>query len=208
MTILIDPGHGNNTAGKRSPDGSFLEYSFNREIAHRLCCAINSLPSLNSLTSPTSLSLSALVIVPELEDIPLRKRCNRVNEICRTIGTENVLLISIHANAAGNGSQWCKTTGWSCYTSPGNTKADALADALYAAARKSFPTRRIRTDYSDGDADWEENFFVLKHTLCPAVLTENFFYDSHEDLAYLTSEEGKKAIVQCHIDGILSFLTL
>lgn len=97
MTILIDPGHGNNTAGKRSPDGSFLEYSFNREIAHRLCCAINSLPYLNSLTSPTSLTLSAQVIVPELEDISLRERCNRVNEICRTIGTENVLLISIHA---------------------------------------------------------------------------------------------------------------
>ena len=97
MTILIDPGHGNNTAGKRSPDGSYLEYSFNREIAHRLCCAINSLPSLNSLTSPTSLTLSAQVIVPELEDISLLERCNRVNEICRTIGTENVLLISIHA---------------------------------------------------------------------------------------------------------------
>lgn len=208
MILLIDPGHGKETPGKRSPDGSFFEYSFNREIAHRLCCAINSLPSLNSLTSPTSLTLSAQVIVPELEDISLRERCNRVNEICRTIGTENVLLISIHANAAGNGSQWCKATGWSCYTSPGNTKADALADALYAAARKNFPTRRIRTDYSDGDADCEENFYVLKHTLCPAVLTENFFYDSHEDLAYLTSEEGKNAIVQCHIDGILSFLTL
>lgn len=118
MILFIDPGHGKETPGKRSPGGSFREYSFNREIAHRLCCAINSLPSLNSLTSPTSLTLSALVIVPELEDISLRERCNRVNEICRTIGTENVLLISIHANAAGNGSQWCKATGWSCYTTP------------------------------------------------------------------------------------------
>lgn len=82
MTILIDPGHGVNTPGKRSPDGSFLEYAFNRDIAQRLATSIT---SLNSLTSPYSLMLSAQVLVPELEDIPLRERCNRVNRICRSI---------------------------------------------------------------------------------------------------------------------------
>lgn len=33
MKILLDPGHGSNTHGKRSPDGRFLEYRFNRDIA-------------------------------------------------------------------------------------------------------------------------------------------------------------------------------
>lgn len=33
MKILLDPGHGSNTPGKRSPDGRFLEYRFNRDIA-------------------------------------------------------------------------------------------------------------------------------------------------------------------------------
>ena len=32
---------------------------------------------------------------------------------------------------------------------------------------------RLRSDYSDGDIDREEDFYILKHTLCPAVLTEN-----------------------------------
>lgn len=36
MTILLGPGHGNNTLGKRSPDGRFLEYKFNRIIASSL----------------------------------------------------------------------------------------------------------------------------------------------------------------------------
>ena len=33
MRILIDNGHGENTTGKRSPDGKFREYSYAREIA-------------------------------------------------------------------------------------------------------------------------------------------------------------------------------
>jgi N-acetylmuramoyl-L-alanine amidase len=36
MKILIDNGHGNNTPGKRSPDGKFLEAIYTREIAKKL----------------------------------------------------------------------------------------------------------------------------------------------------------------------------
>ena len=36
MKILIDNGHGQSTPGKRSPDGRFLEFKFNREIAQRI----------------------------------------------------------------------------------------------------------------------------------------------------------------------------
>ena len=36
MKILVDNGHGSNTAGKRSPDGKFREYAYTREIAKKL----------------------------------------------------------------------------------------------------------------------------------------------------------------------------
>ena len=36
MKILIDNGHGENTPGKRSPDGSLREYAYTREIADTL----------------------------------------------------------------------------------------------------------------------------------------------------------------------------
>jgi len=36
MKILIDNGHGSDTPGKRSPDGKFLEYQYNRIIATRV----------------------------------------------------------------------------------------------------------------------------------------------------------------------------
>ena len=79
-------------------------------------------------------------------------------------------------------------------------------ECLCEAAIKNFPGRRIRTDYSDNDPDWEENFYILRHSLCPAVLTENFFMDNKSDLEYLQSKAGKQAVVDTHIEGIIEYL--
>ena len=81
--------------------------------------------------------------------------------------------------------------GWSAYTSKGNTKADALASCLYASAAEHFPAGiKIRSDWSDKDPDWEENFYIL----------------SKEDIEFLNSPDGRKAIVALHVDGIIKYI--
>ena len=195
MLILIDNGHGHNTPGKRSPDGKFLEYAYNREIATRIVADL------------TDRGYNAQLLVPETEDIPLTERVRRINAHCNTLGKSNVILISIHVNAAGNGTKWLNATGWSCYTSKGQTTSDRIAECFYEAAKKNFPDRRIRTDYSDNDPDWEENFYILRKSLCPAVLTENFFMDNPQDLEYLQSRAGKQAIIDTHVEAITEYLT-
>ena len=194
MKILIDNGHGHNTPGKRSPDGQFLEAIYNREIAKRIVAELQ------------NKGYDAELLVPEEEDISLNERVRRANEHCQIHGKSNVILISIHVNAAGNGTQWMNATGWSCYTCKGQTQSDKLADCLYETAIKNFPAKRIRTDYSDNDPDWEENFYLLRKTLCVAVLTENFFMDNKSDLEYLQSITGKRAVVNTHVEGILEWL--
>ena len=195
MLILIDNGHGHNTPGKRSPDGKFLEYAYNREIATRIVADLK------------DRGYNSQLLVPETEDIPLTERVRRINAHCNTLGKSHVILISIHVNAAGNGTKWLNATGWSCYTSKGQTTSDRIAECFYEAAKKNFPDRRIRTDYSDNDPDWEENFYILRHSLCPAVLTENFFMDNPTDLQYLQSRAGKQAIVDTHVEGITEYLS-
>ena len=101
----------------------------------------------------------------------------------------NVILISIHVNAAGDGTKWMIVTGWSCYTCKGQTESDILAACLYEAAIKNFPGKRIRTDYSDNDPDWEENSFM----------------DNKKDFAYLISDEGKRNLINTIIQGITSY---
>ncbi len=67
---------------------------------------------------------------------------------------------------------------------------------------------KIRKDMTDGDQDKENGFYILKHTKCPAVLTENLFQDNKEDVEFLLSEEGKLAIVNLHVWGIMKYLGL
>ena len=194
MKILIDNGHGIDTKGKRSPDGRLLEYAQNRLLAGRIVSALQ------------ARGHDAALLVPEENDISLPKRCRRVNEWCRQLDSQNVILISIHCNAAGHGDRWLSARGWCAYTTPGPTGADALATALYNAAKAHLPGMRLRTDYTDGDPDQEAAFYLLRHTICPAVLTENLFMDNHEDCDFLLSKEGQQSLVDLHIDGIISYL--
>ena len=195
MKILIDNGHGQSTPGKRSPDGRFLEFQFNRTIAKQI------------VDDLCDRGYDAELLVPEDDDIPLQDRCKRVNDIVAREGKQNVILISIHANAFGNGKEWTSPSGWSVYTSKGQTKADDLAEQLAKAAIKNLPQMKMRAEKSDGDLDYEENFYILKHTDCPAVLTENGFYTNKEDLAILESREGRRAITDLHVEGIVEHLT-
>lgn len=44
------------------------------------------------------------------------------------------------------------------------------------------------------------------HTACAACLTESGFMDCKESLEFLLSDEGKTAIVQLHVDGIIAYV--
>ena len=191
MKILIDNGHGSNTAGKRSPDGSLKEYAWAREIAQRIVDELK------------AIGYDAERIVKEDWDVSLSERCRRVNTVCKQHGAANVLLMSVHNNAAANGG-WQKARGWSVwvYTQAGE-KSKCLAKLLYGEAERlglkgnrSVPACKY----------WEANFYLLKHTACPAVLTENLFQDNREDVAYLLSETGKEAIAQLHVNGIINYI--
>ena len=194
MKILIDPGHGIDTPGKRSPDGSFLEYLWNRQVADLVLARL------------TAAGIDAALVVTETNDITLRTRAMRVNRVCDRLGASNVLLVSIHANAAGNGMFWSTATGWECHTSPGKTKSDALAECFYTSFTQAFPEKRMRRDFSDGDSDKESNFYILTKSRCPAVLLENFFYDNRTECAWLLQESTRERIADAIVAGLKAYL--
>lgn len=187
MKILIDNGHGL-TCGNGSPDGRLKEYAYAREIAKRV---------ENRLKCK---GYDVERIVPEETDVSLAERCRRVNKY----GASGALLVSIHCNASGSDGKWHTGHGWEAWTSIGNTKADRLATCLYDAAGKA--GLKLRKDMADGDPDKEGHLYILRHTLCPAVLTENLFQDNKEDVGYLLSEAGKQAITELHVEGIVNYL--
>jgi N-acetylmuramoyl-L-alanine amidase len=192
--ILLDPGHGKETPGKRSPkweDGTQLfEWEYCREIAKRV------------LSELKAKGVDVEQIVTEDTDISLTERCNRTNAISKKVGVNDTLLVSIHCNAA-NGV----ASGWEIHTSPGVTKSDEYADIFWFEAQKTLPTgTKMRGDFGNGYKCWDNNFTVLSKSNCPAVLTENLFMDNKSDCKYLLSEEGKNTITKLHVNAILKIV--
>ena len=196
-TIILGTAHLKSTPGKCSPDKKFYEYKYSREI----CQAIKAILENMNYTVFIDIEDDDLKVSQSQE---LCLRCKTVNDLQKLY--KNCIYVSIHVNAAGNDGKWHNATGWEAYTSVGVTSADRLAECLYDAAKKNLIGKKLRVDKTDGDQDKEYNFYVLKHTNCPAVLTENFFQDNKEDVEYLTSDLGFHQIVRTHVEGILKYI--
>lgn len=196
-TIILGTAHLKSTPGKCSPDKKFYEYKYSREICKALKAIL------------VEMGYKVFIDIEE-EDKKLNQsqelqlRCKIVNDLHKKY--KNCIYISIHVNAASSDGKWHNATGWEAYTSIGVTAADKLATCLYEAAKKNLIGKKIRTDYSDGDPDKESSLYVLKHTNCPAVLTENFFQDNKQDIEYLNSDIGFHQILRTHVEGIVNYI--
>ena len=198
-TIILGTAHLKSTPGKCSPDKKFFEYKYSREV----CKTIKAILQDMGYTVFIDIEDDDLPGLNQSKELCLR--CKTVNDLQKIY--KNCIYISIHVNAAGADGKWHNATGWSAYTSVGVTSADKLAECLYDAAKKNLIGKKLRTDFTDKDSDLEVNFQVLKHTNCPAVLTENFFQDNKDDVDYLTSDLGFHQIVRTHVEGILKYIS-
>jgi N-acetylmuramoyl-L-alanine amidase len=192
VEVLIDNGHGENTPGKCSPDKRLREYAYAREIARRVekCLRCK--------------GYDAQRIVEEETDVPLSERCKRVNDICKQVGTKNVLLVSIHNNAAGGDGKWHEARGFSAHVGlNASSKSKMLAQYLWNEAIQ----QGLKGNRSVPAAPYiAQNLSICRDTACPAVLTENLFQDNKEDVELLLSEEGKEKVTATHVNAIVNFI--
>ena len=192
MVILADPGHGIDTLGKRSPDGRLREYKYAREIAAEVVKRLK------------TMDYNAQQLVTEENDISLSVRCKRVNDICKHFGASNVLVVSVHCNAAGADGKWHDARGWqACVSLNASAKSKQLASYLFDAAQAQ--ELKMRSP-KPGQKWWAQNLAICRATYCPSVLTENLFQDNLADVEYLLSDEGREAIVNLHVNGIINYI--
>lgn len=189
--VIVDNGHGRETAGKRSPDGSLCEWEWTRRMAREIRQRL--------LLRGTDCSL----LVPEDCDISLRERCRRVNSMLK--GRRTVLL-SVHVNAAGNGEEWKDARGFCAYVAPNaSVSSETFARLLCAEATYAgFGGNRALPS----EGFWRGNFAICRDTLCPAVLSECLFMDNHADLSLLLSETGFDAIAGFHVEALLKYFNM
>ena len=192
ITVILDNGHALETPGKRSPDGKFREYKFAREVVAGI------------VEKLTELDIVSIILTPEIEkDVSLSERVRRANKIYSESG-KKAILISVHVNAAGNGSAWMNGQGWQvCVAQNASSNSKRLANCLFDAANSENLKMRKPTA---NQKYWIQSLAICRDTNCPAVLTENLFMDNKQDLEYLMSEEGKETIINLHVNGIINYL--
>ncbi|MFJ7935509.1 N-acetylmuramoyl-L-alanine amidase [Sporosarcina sp. NPDC096371] len=158
MKIIIDAGHGPETAGKRSPDGVLREFHFNSAVANLVKHYL------------IEEGLSIFFAHDERKDVPLSERTAYANNLNADA------FISIHANA--HGSDWNQANGIETYA---YSAARQESLVLAALVQQSLITACKRADRGVKKAD----FAVLRDTRMAAVLIECGFMTNREEAALL-----------------------
>jgi N-acetylmuramoyl-L-alanine amidase len=169
MKIMLDAGHGYNTAGKRSPDG-MEEYEFNRKVA---LYAKNFLDSYQNTTVYFAHS--------DEVDVPLKQRTDSANHL------KVDAYVAIHANAYGD--KWNDAGGIETYTYLTKPKeAVDLAQKIqkYLVTLTGLQNRGVKT----------ADFHVLRETNMTAVLAECGFMTNQKEAALMHTEAYQKTCAE------------
>ena len=193
--VVLDAGHGGvingvyQTKGKRSPvwdDGSqYFEGVGNREIYKKLRAKLTA--NCIEVYNPNESDI----------DMPLRTRTSKINDYIKNNPDKKFVGISIHSNGFSKES----AHGWSVYTyTKASEDSKKLSSLLAKEMKVQFPDRRLRGEKTAG-------FWMVKHTNCPFVLTENFFMTNKDECQnILMNEEQQDKIVDMHFDAIMEFI--
>ncbi len=184
----LDNGHGKLTAGKRSPKLSngdrFYEYEFNRIIVKGIIKELK------------KRGVKYYNVVPEANvDDFLKGRVLRANNAPSTLPK---IYLSIHSNA-GPGN-WTSAKGletWHYYRSRSGARLAAVFQKKLVEKLGWF-NRGIKSQST-------KQFFVLRKTSMPAILTESGFYNNRKEVYLLLKEETQERIINAHVEAIMYF---
>lgn len=189
--ILIDSGHGGMINGiyTTAPAKMFLHNDGTTAYEG----VLNRTIKKNVFSLLDTAGIGYIDVCPTNIDVPLVTRCKVINNYADAYGKDNCLLISLHSNAGGG-------NGFEIYTTPGQSNSDPYATSFTDIFAKHFPTIKIRKDMIDGDPDKESLFYILTHSLCPAILPEWLFFDNYTDWSYMRIPINQMAYAQMIVD--------
>ena len=126
-----------------------------------------------------------------------RSRVNEANRIHAE--KKNCIYVSVHANAFGNGKEFNKAKGICTFYYYKSSKGEVLAESLqrWLADLTPFRDRGIRAN------DTWANFYVLRKTHMPAVLSENGFMTNFDDAINLMDPNVRQDIANAHYNMML-----
>ncbi|MHB9027076.1 MAG: N-acetylmuramoyl-L-alanine amidase family protein [Armatimonadota bacterium] len=192
--VYLDDGHGKDTPGKRTPrfpDGHYMpENEFNAAVVRYLASIL------------TAHGLTVIQISPESSDTPLTKRVQRANDHHRALmkkATFRSVLVSVHANAYGNGVTFNSANGVEVFYYSGRFKRESavLARDVLAELLKGTPqtNRGVKT----------ASFYMIRKPEMPSVLVEYAFMTNLREARLLDSDAFRRECAQETAAGICRY---
>jgi N-acetylmuramoyl-L-alanine amidase len=206
--LILDPAHGKDVPGKRSPDGKHEEWKWSRQ-------------RISSIFYDLETAAKGFdVAVPYLRfdnEPGLRQRVDYYNYLADQYDT--TIMISLHNDAFGQG--WTTPQGFTIFTSRGDTMADQYATTIGLEMKRMLPDERWRFDYGLGpdeiarDLDREANFAVLagykienrwEPTRYDGILIENLFMSNPQDVDKLQSDKWNQRLEEVYFLAIMKLM--
>lgn len=208
--LILDPAHGKDTVGKRSPDGLHLEYKWSR---------LRLINIFRRFVETSNTNIHAPFLYEENEP-GLTRRVLYYNEnICPLY--DRTIMFSLHNDAENpktcDVQGWGKAHGIAFWTSRGETPADVYATQLYEYCVSRMPEESFRTAYwlNKGeqikDPDYEANFTVLagNRTVKPfyeGILVEWKFMTNKKDVQDLKDPVKNQQVEDVLFSGLLNII--
>lgn len=180
--VVLDPGHGIETAGKCSPDGAYFEHEFNLDMARRVARHLERHGVAAVLTRGTE------------NDVSLSDRVAKSNAL------RPDLFVSLHSNASGQG--WTDPDGYGIYTSATGDTAERNKAAKAIIARVKAAGIHLWGNGLFHDI----GLYVLKNTVSPAVLIEHGFHSNIHEVELLKTDVYRSLLAKVDAQGILDYL--
>jgi len=180
MRFVVDGGHHPSTAGKRTPDDSMRESHFNFVVADYV--------KEELLTYE---DVEVLFTHDDKRDVPLKERTDKANK------WDADALVSIHANAFGNGTwngvRGIETFSWSGHSPNGDVLASEIQRQMM-----------LHTKHPNNRGHKRANFHMLREFKRASALVECGFMTNKEDAALLKSDAYRRTCAKAIVAALVS----
>jgi len=193
--VILDDGHGDKTLGKRTPifpDGTFMhENDFNDAVVALIYKKLKRIPNVD-----------VAFTAEENYDVPLNTRIARANRAWQDhqnyFGKENskCILISVHANAYGDGKTFNNAKGVSTFCCSSPPAERKLAETIH---------KHLKGGTTQVDRGVQEICFDILKGNMTSCLVECAFMTNLDEANLLKQEDFRQECADEITEGILKY---
>ena len=193
-TIILYPAIPSSYHNRINPNPNLDELSYLTDIVDSIHNALTESAKHTPFITITKLTAPIEEAIPQLDDLT------------QDTPPSSNLIIGVGLNASRPDGRYHTPHGWSVINSPDNPESDSMASCLTAAAIAALGQRASSGTTHTDSQRFINQMPILRDSARPAVLTLNLYQDNRRDAAYLLSSDGRQAIIDLHVKGILNYL--